>query len=76
VTKLDHPADPPEGMRAALLQQADESDPAPPPAETYAEHMANLRESIGDMHGGRTRPAREALKEIATRHGLPLEAGE
>ena len=74
--QLDYPADLPDGTRVDLLLHDDENYPVPHPTETYAQHLAILRESIGDMNSGRTRPAREVLEEIAARHGLPLEPGE
>lgn len=50
--------------------------PLPSTTETYEVHLEALRESSEDMKAGRTRPAREVLKEIALRHNLPLEPGE
>ncbi len=73
---LDRPADLPDGTRVDLLPHDDEDDPVPAPTETYARHLALLRESIDEMNAGRTRPARDALREIAVRHGLPLLPGE
>ena len=35
--------------------------PVPRPTETYAQHLAALRESIDDREAGRTRSAREVL---------------
>lgn len=58
------------------LTQDEDDIPVPPPKETYAQYIAGLRESINDMKAGRMRPAREVLKEITVRHGLPLEPGE
>jgi hypothetical protein len=68
----------PEGARVRVLLDDDELDDLPLPSsiETHEEHLAALRESIEDMKAGRTRPAREILKEIALRHNLPLEPGE
>ena len=67
-----------EGTRVRVVLDEDELEepPLPTTTETYEEHLAALRESIEDMKAGRTRPAREVLKEIAKRHSLPLEPGE
>jgi len=68
----------PEGARVRVSLDDIELDdlPLPSTSETHEEHLAALRESIEDMKAGRTRPAREVLKEIAQRHNLPLEPGE
>jgi hypothetical protein len=68
----------PEGARVRVfLSEDDFEDYSPQPTqETYDQHLAALRESIEDMKAGRTRPAREVLKELALRHNLPLEPGE
>ena len=60
----------PEGARVQVLLNENESDdlPLPQSTETYEEHLAALRESMEDMKAGRTRPAREVLKEIALRN--------
>lgn len=67
----------PEGARVRVELTEDEDDIAPPP-EQYdrAEVIAILRESLEDAEAGRVIPAREVLKQIAARHGLPLEPGE
>jgi len=65
----------PDGTRVRVMLDEDDL-PLPSTTETYEEHLAALRESIEDMKAGRTRPAREVLKEIAQRHNLPLEPGE
>jgi hypothetical protein len=56
----------------------DEADDIGPPPEPYdrEKELALLRESLEDVKAGRTRPAREVLKEVALRHNLPLEPGE
>jgi hypothetical protein len=56
---------------------ADPDDLAPPP-EPYdrAKELAILRESLEDAKAGRTIPARQALADLARKHGLPLEPGE
>ena len=74
--QLDRPADRPDGTRVTLWPEGDDDFLPPLPNETYAQYIASLRESIDDKNAGRTRPAREVLKEIAMRHGFPLEPGE
>ncbi|MFO0928417.1 MAG: hypothetical protein U0736_15555 [Gemmataceae bacterium] len=76
VIVLDAAARLPEGMRVRVeLVDADE---LAPPTELFdrERELAALRESLADAHAGRSRLARDVLREIATRHGLPLEPGE
>jgi hypothetical protein len=74
---LDQGARLPEGARVRVELAEDVDDTAPPP-EPYdrAQVLAILRESIEDAKAGRVTPARDVLKQIAVRHGLPLEPGE
>lgn len=66
----------PEGVRVRV-ELVDADDLVPPAESVNREHeLAALRESLADARAGRTRPARDVLKEIAARHGLPLEPGE
>jgi hypothetical protein len=60
---------PPDGTRIYL-------EAVPPADETREEFLESLRQSIADAKAGHTRPAKEVLKELAVRHGLPLEPGE
>ena len=76
VVVLDGGAQLPEGVRVQV-EVADPDDLAPP-AEPYdrAKELAILRESLEDARAGRTIPARQALADLARKHGLPLEPGE
>ena len=50
---LDAPAGLPEGSRVTVLPGVDVDDFGPPtPQETYAEHLALLRESIAESEAG------------------------
>jgi hypothetical protein len=69
--ELDEPGRLPEGLRVSV-----EECTVPPPDCTYEEHLAMLRESIAEAKAGKGRPAREVLKEMASRHNLPLDPGE
>ena len=69
----------PEGARVRVELAADDPDNAPPPpaTETYEEHLASLREGVADTKaavGGVD--ARQFLKELAVKHGFPLQPGE
>ena len=76
--QLDGNPDLPEGRRVRIeFEDAEEWDEQPLPAqESYEQHLAYLRESIAEARVGRTRPAREVLKELAIKHGLSLQPGE
>jgi len=67
----------PEGarVRVELLEDPDDIEPPFEPYDRERE-IAILRESHEDAEAGRVRPAREVLKEMAIRHGIPLEPGE
>ena len=53
VIVFDAPATLPEGARVRIEVTEEEGDFAPPPAtETYAEHLAALRESIASAAAG------------------------
>jgi hypothetical protein len=66
----------PEGAQVRV--ELDEPDDLGPPPEPYdrAKELAILREAVEDVRAGRTVPARQALGELARKHGLPLEPGE
>ena len=69
----------PEGARVRVELAADDPDNAPPPpaTETYEEHLASLREGVADTKAGVGGvDARQFLKELAVKHGLPLQPGE
>ena len=58
--------------------QAIADQPTPPELtplsdEQLAESLAMLRESEADLAAGRTQDMREALREIADKHGLQIE---
>lgn len=72
--RLDVPSNLPEGTRVRLVTEADED--LLPPKESREEFLAGLRESIAESNLATTRPAREALKELAIKHGLRLLPGE
>ncbi len=78
--QLDGNPDLPEGRRVRIeFEDAEEWDEQPHPSpvqESYEQHLAYLRESIAEARAGRTRPAREVLKELAIKHGLSLQPGE
>jgi len=76
--RLDSPSDLPEGTRVRLWPEAgwtDEWDEMPPlpAAETREEFLAGLRESISDPESV---DARQFMKQLAIKHGLPLMPGE
>jgi hypothetical protein len=66
----------PEGSRVRV-EVADPDDLAPP-SDPYDRDMElkTLREALEDIQAGRGVPAREFLKELAEKHGLPLSPGE
>lgn len=76
VIVLDGGAQLPEGARVQI-ELTDPDDLAPPP-EPYdrEQELGILRESIEDMKTGRTTDARQALADLARKHGLPLAPGE
>ena len=53
-------------------------DVSPPPiTETHEEHLAILRQSIGEAQAGAGGiEARQFLKDLAKKHNLPLQPGE
>ena len=76
--RLDTPSTLPEGTRVRLLPDAgwqDEWDelPAHPTTETREEFLTSLRESISDPDSV---DARQFMKDLALKHGLPLMPGE
>jgi hypothetical protein len=73
---LDGGAQLPDGARVRV-EVADPDDLAPP-SEPYdrEKELAILREALEDVRAGRGVPAREALKELAEKHHLPLAPGE
>jgi predicted transcriptional regulator len=44
-------------------------------AETCDEAMASLRQGLADAEAGRTRPIREALRDLAKKHDLTIQNG-
>ena len=38
------------------------------------ETVAAIREALADVEAGRTKPARQALKALAKKHGIPVDA--
>jgi hypothetical protein len=73
---LDGGARLPEGARVRV-EVADLDDLAPPPEPYDRENeLAILRAALEDVRAGRGVPAREALKELAEKHNLPLTPGE
>ena len=77
VIVLDGSAALPEGARVRVeLGDEEAANFSQPPAETNEVHLDILRESLEEAKAGRTRPARDVLREIALRHNLPLETGE
>ena len=68
----------PEGTRVRIELDSDsahDSSGEPEPRDRI-EEIAILQASREDALAGRTKPARELLREIAIRHNLPLELGE
>lgn len=63
-----------EDTRAPDLEASPEVEPIETPRERDLTTV--LRESLDDVKAGRVVPARQVLKEMAMRHGLPLEPGE
>ena len=37
------------------------------------ETVAAIREALADVEAGRTKPARQALKALAKKHGIPAD---
>lgn len=73
----------PEGARVRVeLAHGDDEDgwediPPPPSTETRAEFLESLRQSVSEAKAGVGGvEARQFLKELAVRHGLPLQPGE
>ena len=73
---LDAPMKLPEGTRVRVGPAHEFEDDFPHEPHDRANELAILRESIEDMKAGRGTPAREFLKEIATKYNLPLAPGE
>ncbi|MGD0897399.1 MAG: type II toxin-antitoxin system prevent-host-death family antitoxin [Thermoguttaceae bacterium] len=38
------------------------------------EALAAIREALADVEAGRTKPAKQALKALAKKHGIPVDA--
>jgi len=68
--RLDSPSDLPVHLVAS-----DEWDELPPPqvGETREQFLTSLRESVADPESV---DARQFMKELALKHGLPLMPGE
>ena len=66
--EFDEPGVLPEGMRVRIGPEE--------PEESEEEWRGSLLEAYADAQAGKGRPARDVLKEMALRHGLPLEPGE
>lgn len=66
--ELDEPVALPEGTRVSVL---------PDRTETHEqEWLQSLRDAYEESRTTPGRPLRELLKDMAIRHGLPLEPGE
>jgi hypothetical protein len=79
VVVLDGAAPLPEGTRVRVALEEDHFDDVSPPPikETYEEHLAVLRQSIGEAHAGEGGvEARQFLKDLAKKYNLPLQPGE
>jgi hypothetical protein len=75
--QLDEPSNLPEGTRVTLAPVVEAFEYPHPMAPYQADlELTLLQESIEDMKAGRIRSARDALREMAERHDLPLEPGE
>ena len=76
VIVLDGGARLPEGERVRV--GVTDPDDLAPPSEPYdrEQGLAVLRASLADVRAGRGTPAREFLKDLATKYSLPLEPGE
>jgi hypothetical protein len=70
VIVLEGGAQLPEGARVWV----ELDDDLAPPAESYdrEKELAILRESLEDVKAGRTVPARQAMADLARKHGLPV----
>jgi phytoene/squalene synthetase len=66
--ELDEPGAFPDGMRVRI-------GPATPSA-SEDDWLQELRAAHAESQSTPGRPIRELLKEMAARHGFPLEAGE
>lgn len=66
--ELDEPGIFPEGTRVRIGPEQSE--------ESEEEWQHSLRDAYAEAQAGKGRPAREVLKELALRNGLPLEPGE
>jgi hypothetical protein len=79
VVVLDGDAPLPEGARVRVALEEDHFDDVSPPpiTETYEEHLAILRQSIGEAQAGVGGvEARQFLKDLAKKYNLPLQPGE
>ncbi len=72
--RLDTPSRLPEGSRVSVVSEDEDDDYAPPPSnETYAQHLALLRESIALADAGEQgRSVAEVFAEIERQLDLPL----
>jgi len=60
-----------EGQRVIVDLEGDDFGP-PPTTETYAEHIASLRQSLADIDAGvKGIPLDEAMEKIAIEFNLP-----
>ena len=72
VIVLDGSPQLPEGKRVVVDLEGDDFGPPPPSTETYAEHIASLRQSLADIDAGiKGIPLDEAMEKIAIEFNLP-----
>ncbi len=72
VVVLDGSPQLPEGQRVIVDLKGDDGYELPPSTETYAEHLASLRQSLADIDAGiKGIPLDEAMERIATEFNLP-----
>ena len=72
--RLDTPSRLPEGSRVSVVfDDGDDDFAPPPPTETYAQHLAILRESIALAEAGHQgRSAAEVFADIERQLDLPF----
>lgn len=72
--RLDSPSQLPEGTRVHLVADDEWDDqPSPAASETREQFLTGLRESAADPESV---DARQYMKQLAIKHGLPLMPGE
>lgn len=69
--RLDTPSPLPDGLRVSVIPA--QADFAPPPTETYEQHLAILRESIAMADAGHQgRSVADVFADIGRQLDLPL----